>query len=89
MKHLKLTINGIVQGVGFRWYAKTEARRFGIVGYASNLPNGTVEILACGREDNVCQYLNAIRIGTNGSHITSIEQEEIQLPICPSDFQIR
>ena len=40
------TIKGRVQGVWFRDSARREAERLGISGYARNLPNGDVEVLA-------------------------------------------
>jgi len=39
-----IRVAGDVQGVGFRWWAMSEARRLGLVGYAENLPDGRVEI---------------------------------------------
>lgn len=41
-------VAGLVQGVGFRDYVRTRARRLGLVGSAMNLPDGTVEVIAEG-----------------------------------------
>lgn len=41
-------ISGRVQGVWFRQSTVDEARRYGLRGYARNLPDGRVEVLACG-----------------------------------------
>lgn len=41
-------ISGRVQGVGFRAATSREASRLGLSGYARNLPDGRVEVLACG-----------------------------------------
>lgn len=43
-----IRVKGTVQGVGFRWWAMTQARELGLVGYAENLPDGRVEISAQG-----------------------------------------
>jgi acylphosphatase len=45
------TIKGRVQGVWFRESTRRVAEPLGITGYAHNLPNGDVEVLACGEED--------------------------------------
>lgn len=39
---------GWVQGVGFRWWTSSQARELGIQGYAKNVGDGRVEVLAQG-----------------------------------------
>ena len=41
-------VSGIVQGVGFRWFARSEGRRLGLGGHVRNLPDGRVEVHAQG-----------------------------------------
>jgi acylphosphatase len=41
-------VTGRVQGVFFRASTQREARRLGVTGHAVNLPDGAVEVLACG-----------------------------------------
>jgi acylphosphatase len=45
---VRIVVRGRVQGVGFRYATVTEARRLGLAGWARNLPDGSVEILAEG-----------------------------------------
>jgi len=47
---VKYRIYGRVQGVGFRYSVWHEATRLGLAGYARNLDDGSVEVLACGEE---------------------------------------
>lgn len=44
-------VTGRVQGVFFRASTQSAARDFGLTGYARNLADGSVEVLACGSED--------------------------------------
>lgn len=44
-------VHGHVQGVGFRWATRTTALSLGLVGFASNYPDGRVLVVAEGRED--------------------------------------
>ena len=41
-------VRGDVQGVGFRFWARAQARGLGLVGHAKNLPDGRVEVVAQG-----------------------------------------
>ena len=45
---IRCVISGKVQGVFFRASTQSQAQRLGIVGYVKNLPNGYVEVTACG-----------------------------------------
>lgn len=47
----RFTVQGRVQGVWFRDSTRREAERLGITGYAINLPDGNVDILAWGSPD--------------------------------------
>ena len=46
----KCLVGGRVQGVFYRATAARRARELGIRGHARNLPDGHVEVLACGDE---------------------------------------
>lgn len=41
-------VKGVVQGVGFRWWTRSQALELGLVGYARNLTDGRVEVCAQG-----------------------------------------
>ena len=46
-------IYGRVQGVGFRYTTQYEAKKLGLTGYAKNLDDGSVEVVACGKINTV------------------------------------
>ena len=50
-------IRGDVQGVGFRFWARAQARDLGLVGYARNLPDGRVEVVLQGDGTAVDRFL--------------------------------
>jgi acylphosphatase len=49
-------IEGRVQGVGFRWWVRANALELGLAGYAENLADGRVKVVAEGRGE-ACQEL--------------------------------
>jgi acylphosphatase len=49
-------VEGRVQGVGFRWWVRANALELGLTGYAENLTDGRVKVLAEGAEPG-CQEL--------------------------------
>ena len=69
----KCLIGGRVQGVFYRATAAHRARELGIHGYARNLPDGRVEVLACGDEDTVSAFVKWLWIGSSASKVTSVE----------------
>jgi acylphosphatase len=53
---LSAFVHGRVQGVGFRWWVRSQALELGLDGFARNLPDGRVEVLAQGPRD-ACETL--------------------------------
>jgi acylphosphatase len=73
---VRLIICGLVQGVGYRWWARNEARRLGLDGWVRNRGDGTVELLASGPSAAVEQLLDACRRGPSSARVGSIARFE-------------
>lgn len=58
-------VDGRVQGVGFRWWVRSRALELGLSGFAENLADGRVKVVAEGPEDR-CQDLLALLAGNTG-----------------------
>ncbi|TDV39795.1 acylphosphatase [Actinophytocola oryzae] len=56
-------VHGHVQGVGFRWWTRGRASELGLQGYASNLRDGRVEVVAEGARPTCEQLLDLLRGG--------------------------
>ena len=56
-------VHGRVQGVGFRWWTRSRALELGLVGYAANLPDGRVLVVAEGPRTQTEALLDALRSG--------------------------
>jgi acylphosphatase len=62
-----------VQGVFYRATAAREAAALGLEGYARNLPDGRVEVLACGDEESVEAFLRWLWVGSSASRVDTVE----------------
>ena len=54
-------LRGHVQGVGMRWWIRCRALELGLVGWARNLEDGRVEVVAEGSRSAADQLLDALR----------------------------
>lgn len=70
---LEATVSGRVQGVGFRWWTRGIAVDHGLVGYAENLPDGDVEIVAEGSRDGVEALYAQLTSGDTAGHVSHVE----------------
>lgn len=62
-------VHGRVQGVGFRWWTRSRAAELGLRGWASNLADGRVEVVAEGPRKDCEQLLELLRGGTTPGHV--------------------
>jgi acylphosphatase len=53
-------VSGHVQGVGYRWFVRELATAAGLSGSATNLPDGRVEVVVEGAEDDVAALVAAL-----------------------------
>ena len=72
---VKATVTGLVQGVGYRFFAIDQARRLGLVGYAKNLPNGNVEAYAEGEKGLVEEFVKLLRLGPVAADVSGVSVE--------------
>jgi acylphosphatase len=71
-------VAGRVQGVFYRASTRARATALGVTGFARNLPDGRVEVLACGDAaavDLLCRWLWQ---GSPASGVTAVEIEELE-----------
>lgn len=81
-------ISGRVQGVFFRQSTVDEANRLELNGYARNLPDGRVEVVASGDALALDQLLNWLYQGPPEAEVTQIEQGTVEVSL-PDGFIVR
>jgi acylphosphatase len=75
-----------VQGVFFRASTRRQAQQLGIRGYAKNLEDGSVEVLACGESDAVQQLSAWLWVGPSAANVTAVECETVDT-LVPDSFR--
>ncbi|MDE1897816.1 MAG: acylphosphatase [Xanthomonadaceae bacterium] len=76
MEAARFLIRGHVQGVGFRAHARHEAQRLGLAGYAKNLFDGRVEVLAVGESAALDALERWLRIGPPAARVAEVRRSE-------------
>jgi acylphosphatase len=86
---VRYTVEGRVQGVGFRYFVRRTAESLGIIGWVRNLPDGAVEALARGDQQALDAFESSLRKGPPGASVTGIRAIEISDESeLPSGFHI-
>ena len=74
----KFTIKGRVQGVFFRESTRRVAESLNITGHAINLPNGDVEVLACGEPAALDQLAAYLQEGPTMAKVSRVSAENVE-----------
>lgn len=74
-KAARFFVTGLVQGVGFRFFAQAEAERLGVSGYVRNLRDGRVEAYAIGTPDELAQFRARLEKGPRLSSVKFVAEE--------------
>src|SRR5262245_18633033 len=70
-------VSGRVQGVFYRATCVRKAESLGLTGYARNLADGSVEVLACGEPLAVEQFIGWLWEGSAASKVTAVETLDV------------
>jgi len=81
-------VTGRVQGVGYRYFVLREAERLGVAGFARNLPDGSVEVVAEGAEEVLGQLEARLRAGPSFASVAAVDRAPMP-PRGDAGFHIR
>lgn len=70
-------VSGNVQGVWYRASTREKAQELGITGYARNLADGRVEVVACGEDDSIAALRDWLWEGSPSAQVTQVECESM------------
>lgn len=75
-----IVIEGLVQGVGFRYYVHRHATSLGLSGTAKNLFDGNVEVEVEGDRSIIEEFIKLLKVGPRSAQVTNmvIEWKDFQ-----------
>ena len=84
-----LLVRGRVQGVGFRWFVRERARRWGLTGWVRNNPDGSVELAARGDRVGLEGIRRDVAGGPRGAEVESVADLPVEDSAGDDPFTIR
>ena len=81
-------ISGKVQGVWFRGSTQQQALQLGVTGWVRNLPDGRVEALICGTEEQLEEMGDWLQHGPPGARVDSVTTT-VEDYVLEDEFNIR
>lgn len=85
----RFLVSGLVQGVFFRAATRQQASRLGLPGWARNLPDGRVEVVACGDAELREQLYAWLYEGPPEARVSAVDRESHDGSGVGSSFEIR
>ncbi len=86
---IEAIVYGRVQGVSFRYFTRSEARRLGLTGWVSNRIDGTVEVVAVGPEYELQQMIDFLQRGSPAARVDKVKVVWQEASADFKDFSIR
>lgn len=77
MTAFRYVVNGRVQGVGYRYFALRTASDLGVSGFARNLPDGSVEVVAEASDAALAAFEAALRRGPSFSEVAEVARTAV------------
>jgi len=89
MAAAKIIVDGLVQGVGFRYFTLRVAEQYGLTGWVRNRLRGDVEIYAEGDKSVLETFITEIRRGPRFGHVDAIDVEWKEATGAYRNFSVR
>ncbi len=84
-----IVVSGMVQGVGFRYFAYSHATKLRLTGYVKNLYSGDVEIIAQGDRSLVEEFIREVKVGPRHADVKDVKVEYGPVDHRYREFQIQ
>ena len=89
MKATRFLVSGVVQGVGYRFFATRVARRLGLKGNIQNNRDGTVDAVVEGEKSVIDDWIEELKEGPRYAEVTKIDSETKDFTGRLGDFDVK
>jgi len=89
IRRVKILVSGRVQGVYFRMFTRNKAKQFDVKGFARNLPDGRVEIIAEADPGSLDNFIKWCHKGPITARVDDVEISELESDEPLTFFEIR
>ncbi len=86
---IRAIVQGLVQGVGFRYATRSIATQLGLKGWVRNLPSGSVEVVAQGSEQDVQALVRFLHNGPPHARVDAVDTTTIVTDPSLVHFNVR
>ena len=83
----RFVVSGKVQGVFFRASTRVQAMQLGLNGYAKNLANGEVEVVAAGTDAAIAQLYQWLQHGPPTARVDLVRVPEVSVEVVQPGFK--
>lgn len=85
---MRFLVDGLVQGVGYRYFAVAASRRLGLTGWVRNRRDGSVEVEAQGSSDALAELRALLAQGPRWGHVDSVTAQPVAPVGGPRGFRV-
>jgi len=84
----RFLVSGRVQGVFYRASTRNKAEQLQLYGFVRNLPDGRVEVLACGDDTSLVTLQDWLWQGPPGARVDDVAAEQAKRPVNCTTFKV-
>jgi acylphosphatase len=85
----EIIVNGLVQGVGYRYFVLREAKRLELKGFTQNLYTGEVMTVAEGEKGIIEELINKLKVGPIHASVKSCKVDWLEPKNEFTDFEVK
>jgi acylphosphatase len=85
----EIIVNGLVQGVGYRYFVLREAKRLELKGFTQNLYTGEVMTVVEGEKGIIEELINKLKVGPIHASVKSCKVDWLELKNEFTDFEVK